>query len=435
MAGVFSSQVVTVAGRTLIASATATNQIVFVKALSATTVPADPSQTSGYDGVQGTITSSSATNNVARVVTSYNNARTNAPQPVKAIALMGRLASQSDAEAVIFAYCTDSGSEIHFPAKNAPEQITRFAYNIAFEGNAQAPLEVTEAGAASLSDLDRFVSLHVAGDPTTGEVQTVRGRKTFTNEITLQSTLSSSSLIKTTGAVSGSTGIFQEAYLKTPNEVKQVYAYTNESISRVQFKTVPVAISSESNAEIAVTGTIDISATGGINVDGRLLPVQEYSYLGDSDHVWFYAHINELTAEEVSAGVLSGANPTISEAYVSAIPESEVVPNVYDGDVVTIPIGGLILVVPNATWMQNGGVGRKIMPGESIIITNANKDAFMVADWTVGDSGSGYSPKIISASKSAFLKVGTYRALSYITYPSGSQHPTGGAPILLQRVA
>ena len=435
MAGVFSSQVVTVAGRTLIASATATNQIVFVKALSATTVPADPSQTSGYDGVQGTITSSSATNNVARVVTSYNNARTNAPQPVKAIALMGRLASQSDAEAVIFAYCTDSGSEIHFPAKNAPEQITRFAYNIAFEGNAQAPLEVTEAGAASLSDLDRFVSLHVAGDPTTGEVQTIRGRKTFTNEITLQSTLSSSSLIKTTGAVSGSTGIFVEAYLKTPNEVKQVYAYTNESISRVQFKTVPVAISSESNAEIAVTGTFDISATGGINVDGRLLPVQEYSYLGDSDHVWFYAHINELTAEEVSAGVLSGANPTISEAYVSVIPESEVVPNVYDGDVVTIPIGGLILVVPNATWMQNGGVGRKIMPGESIIITNANKDAFMVADWTVGDSGSGYSPKIISASKSAFLKVGTYRALSYITYPSGSQHPTGGAPILLQRVA
>ena len=435
MAGVFSSQVVTVAGRTLIASATATNQIVFVKALSATTVPADPSQTSGYDGVQGTITSSSATNNVARVVTSYNNARTNAPQPVKAIALMGRLASQSDAEAVIFAYCTDSGSEIHFPAKNAPEQITRFAYNIAFEGNAQAPLEVTEAGAASLSDLDRFVSLHVAGDPTTGEVQTIRGRKTFTNEITLQSTLSSSSLIKTTGAVSGSTGIFVEAYLKTPNEVKQVYAYTNESISRVQFKTVPVAISSESNAEIAVTGTFNISATSGINVDGRLLPVQEYSYLGDSDHVWFYAHINELTAEEVSAGVLSGANPTISEASVSVIPESEVVPNVYDGDVVTIPIGGLILVVPNATWMQNGGVGRKIMPGESIIITNANKDAFMVADWTVGDSGSGYSPKIMSANEHAFLKVGTYRALSYITYPSGSQHPTGGAPILLQRVA
>ena len=317
MAGVFSDQVITVAGRSLIASATATNQIVFVKALSATTVPADPSVTSGYDGVQGTITSSSATNNVARVVTSYNNAPSNASQPVKAIALMGRLASQSDAEAVIFAYCTDSGSEIFFPGNNAPDQITRFAYNVAFEGN--APLEVTEAGAASLSDLDRFVSCHKAGDPTTGDVQTIRGRKTFTNEITLQSTLSSSSLIMTTGAVSGSTGIFQEAYLETPNEVKQVYAYTNESISRVQFKTVPVAISSEANAEIAVTGTFDISATGGINVDGRLLPVQEYSYLGDSDHVWFYAHVNELTAEEVYASAYGGAATQIKSDRVTGL--------------------------------------------------------------------------------------------------------------------
>ena len=184
MAGVFSSQVVTVAGRTLIASATATNQISFVKALSATTVPADPSVTSGYDGVQGTITSSSATNNVARVVTSYSNAPTSASQPVKAIALMGKLASQSDSEAVIFAYCTDVDSEIFFPGNGAPDQITRFAYNIAFEGN--APLEVTEVGGASLSDLDRFVSLHRAGDPTTGEDQSIKGAKTFDGEVTLK---------------------------------------------------------------------------------------------------------------------------------------------------------------------------------------------------------------------------------------------------------
>ena len=184
MAGVFSSQVITVAGRTLIASATATNQIVFVKALSAPTVPTDPSEPSGYVGMQGSVTSSSSTNNVARVVTSYGNANLNAPQPVKAIALMGRLASQSYSEAVIFAYCTDADSEIYLPGKNAPEQITRFAYNIAFEGS--APLEVTEAGAASLSDLDRFVSLHRAGDPTQGEEQSIKGSKTFDGEVTLK---------------------------------------------------------------------------------------------------------------------------------------------------------------------------------------------------------------------------------------------------------
>ena len=430
----FENQTITSEGLNLIAHATAADAIVYTKALSNATVPADPSNVSSYSGKVGTIASASSSGNAARITLAFENSDTMSSQAVKCVALMGRLQSESG-DGVIVAYCSSGEGSITLPSSLDAPCVTRFVVNLVMSAGSGSTINVVESGVASLSDLSRFVSLHVAGDPTTGVNQTIRGRKTFTNEITLQSTLSSSSLIKTTGAVSGSTGIFGEAYLKTPNEVKQVYAYTNESISRVQFKTVPVAISSESNTEIAVTGTIDISATGGINVDGRLLPVQEYSYLGDSDHVWFYAHINELTAEEVSAGVLSGANPTISEASVSVIPESEVVPNVYDGDVVTIPIGGLILVVPNATWMQNGGVGRKIMPGESIIITNANKDAFMVADWTVGDSGSGYSPKIMSANEHAFLKVGTYRALSYITYPSGSQHPTGGAPILLQRVA
>ena len=519
MAGVFSSQVVTVAGRTLIASATATNQIVFVKALSATTVPADPSVTTGYDGVQGTITSSSATNNVARVVTSYNNAPTSTPQAVKAIALMGRLASQSDAEAVIFAYCTDSGSEIYFPANNAPEQITRFAYNIAFEGN--APLEVTEAGAASLSDLDRFVSMHKAGDPTRGEDQSIKGSKTFDGEVTLKGavhmsanivptkdstykigesiesrlsdvytvTLHASTILAGDSASSdwdmevgntivpehttltndvsslslgASNARFKSVYSETVNGVNiELNQPSSSNKATLTFKEdalltdkdiVPAnntnAIQScgrvgrpwkelyVKNAIYLTKGTssttnnlIIYEEEGGINL--------EDSYTGGDAGIFRFRKKTggSISGATVSAGEFLGANPTISRASVSTIPESEVVQNVYDGDVVTIPIGGLILVVPNVTWMQNNGAGRKIRPGESITITNENKDAFMVADWTVGESGSGYSQKIISASESAFLKVGTYRALSYITYPSGSQHPTGGAPILLQRVA
>ena len=519
MAGVFSSQVVTVAGRSLIASATATNQIVFVKALSATTVPADPSVTSGYDGVQGTITSSSATNNVARVVTSYNNAPSNASQPVKAIALMGRLASQSDAEAVIFAYCTDSGSEIYFPGNNAPEQITRFAYNIAFEGD--APLEVTEAGSASLSDLDRFVSLHVAGDPTRGEDQEIKGSKTFDGEVTLKGAVHmSANIVPTRGAtykIGGSvesslSDVYTEKlhvitilagdsasadwdievgntlvpeHTTLTNDVSSLSlgasnarynkVYTN-TVNGVYLELSQAATSTKAtlmceDGAILTTSDIVPSSTasvipscgrttrpwkemyvknaihltkgtssttdnliiyeddGGVNLDN--------SYTGGDAGIFRFRKRKggTMSGATVSAGEFLGANPTISRASVSAIPESEVAQNVYDGDVVTIPIGGLILVVPNATWMQNGGVGRKIMPGESITITDANKDAFMVADWTVGDSGSGYSQKILSANEHAFLKVGTYRALSYITYPSNSQHPTGGAPILLQRVA
>ena len=518
MAGVFSSQVITVAGRSLIASATATNQIVFVKALSAGSVPADPSVTSSYDGVQGTITSSSATNNVARVVTSYNNTNTSTPQLVKAIALMGRLASQSDADAVIFAYCTDSVSEIYFPSNNAPEQITRFAYNIAFEGD--APLEVTEAGAASLSDLERFVSLHVAGDPTHGEDQEIKGSKTFDGEVTLKGAVHMSANIvptkDSTYKIGDSASRLTDVYTKTlragvilhgevvsPDEdiavgssISPEYTSVTNGISSLsvgaidaRFNTVYAGTVNGVNLEVGevhssnkatltfkedalltdkdivpANNTNAIQSCGRVTRPWKELYVKNAIYLtkgtsSTTNNLVIYEEEGGINIEDsytggdagifrfrkktggsisgatVSAGEFLGANPTISRASVSAIPESEVVQNVYDGDVVTIPVGGLILVVPNATWMQNGGVGRKIMPGESIKITDENKDAFMIAEWTVGESGSGYSQKIISASESAFLKVGTYRALSFITYPSGSQHPTGGAPILLQRVA
>ena len=519
MAGVFSSQVVTVAGRTLIASATATNQIVFVKALSATTVPADPSVTSGYDGVQGTITSSSATNNVARVVTSYNNAPTSTPQAVKAIALMGRLASQSDAEAVIFAYCTDADSEIYFPANNAPEQITRFAYNIAFEGD--APLEVTEAGAASLSDLDRFVSLHVAGDPTTGEDQSIKGSKTFDGEVTLKGAVHmSANIVPTKGAtykIGGSVeSSLSDVYTETlhvgtilagdsasadweievgntlvpehttlTNEVSSLsVGASNARYNKVYSQTVNGVYLELSQSATSTKATL-MCEDGAILASSDIVPSSTASILPSCGRVtrpWKEMYVKSaihltkgtssttdnliiyeddgginldnsytggdagifrfrkrkggmMTGATVSAGEFLGANPTISRASVSAIPESEVVQNVYDGDVVTIPVGGLILVSPNVTWMQNNGAGRKITPGESITITDANKDAFFVSNWEVDASGSSYARKNVDVNKYAYLKVGTYRALSYITYPSGSQHPVFGAPILLQRVS
>ena len=519
MAGVFSSQIVTVAGRTLIASATATNQIVFVKALSATTVPADPNQTSGYDGIQGTIASSSATNNVARVVTSYNNAPTTATQPVKAIALMGKLASQSDAEAVIFAYCTDADSEIYFPANNAPEQITRFAYNIAFEGN--APLEVTEAGAASLSDLDRFVSLHVAGDPTRGEDQTIKGSKTFDGEVTLKGAVHMSANIVPTkgstykigdsvesslsdvytdrlrvGTILNGEEVAPDVDVELGSSISPEHTTVTNGISSVyigssnaRFKTVytetvnsvyvelsqaatstKATLMCEDGAIITSTDIVPSSTASVLPSCGRTtrpwkeLYVKnaihltkgtssttdnliiyeddgginlENSYVGGDAGIFRFRKRSGgmMTGATVSAGEFLGANPTISRASVSTIPESEVVQNVYDGDVVTIPIGGLILVSPNVTWMQNNGVGRKIMPGESITINDANKDAFFVSNWEVDQSGSSYARKTAGVNKYAYLKVGTYRALSYITYPSNSQSPVFGAPILLQRVS
>ena len=474
MAGVFSSQVVTVAGRTLIASATATNQIAFVKALSATTVPTDPSVTTGYDGVQGTITSSSATGNVARVVTSYNNAPTSAPQPVKAIALMGRLASQSDAEAVIFAYCTDSDSEIFFPGNNAPDQITRFAYNIAFEGN--APLEVTEAGAASLSDLDRFVSLHRAGDPTHGEDQTIFGDKywygqqdfdeacRFYNTVVTHSVWPETDNAYSLGLQNDR---YKAIYGETVNGMSIDVCSTSSTVSgKASLTYVDDALVSDKDfvpantdsgtqtcgrlsrpwKELYVRDAILLTRGGNDSTltiyedDGGIYFANGYTG-ADECSFFFKTHTGGYSDSTVYAGKVvskdfDGPNLIISYNYTNRIPTSEVIADVYNGDVVTIPVGGLILVIPNQTWMINGGAGRSIKPGESIVITADDRYAFYIADWTVDSSGSRYIGKSLDVGGTwAFLKTGTYRALCFIDYPAGSSNTTSGVPILLQREA
>ena len=474
MSGVFSNQIVTVAGRTLIASATATNQIVFVKALSATTVPTDPSDPSGYDGVQGTIASSSATNNVARVVTSYTNAPSSAPQPVKAIALMGRLASQSDAEAVIFAYCTDSGSEIYFPGNNAPAQLTRFAFNIAFDGT--APLEVVEAGAASLSDLERFVSRHRAGDPTHGEDQTIFGDKywygqqDFDEACRFYNTVETHSVWPETdnkyslglqnaryNAIYGETvdaHAIDVCSASTSVSGKATLTYVDDAlVSDKDFVPANTDVGTQTCGrlsrpwkELYVRDAIHLTRGG----DDSTLTIYEddgaiyfdSGYTGGSEGAFFFSsHTGSWTEATVYAGhVISddfnGPNLTVSKASISKIPTGEVIAELYNGDVVTVPVGGLILVIPNQTWMINGGAGRSIKPGESIVIAQDDRYAFYIADWTVDSSGSRYIGKSLDIGGTwAFLKTGTYRALCFIDYPANSSSPTSGVPILLQRIA
>ena len=524
MAGVFSNQVITAAGRNLIASATATNQIVFAKALSASTVPTDPGDTPGYDGVEGSITSSSSTENVARVVASFGNAVGGAPQPAKAIALMGRLASQSDENAVIFAYCADSGSEIYFPANDAPEQITRFAFNIAFDGT--APLEVTEAGAASLSDLERFVSLHRAGDPTTGEDQWIKGSKTFEGETSFFGKVSLGANIVpvqgTTYKIGESVGSrLSDVYTATVHVSKIIGGDTISSNWNIEvgnsimpeLSTVENGVSSVvlgggnsrfgsvyakyvngmsievCSASTSVSGKatltyvddalvsdkdlVPASTDSGIQTCGRLSRPWKELYVRDAiilarggndsaltiyeddggiyldngysgaegGAFFFRSRTGGYSASTVYAGTVvskgfNGPNLTVSQASISRIPTNEVIAELYNGDVVTIPVGGLILVIPNQTWMINGGAGRSIKPGVSIEITPDDRYAFYIADWTVDSSGSRYIGKSLDIGGTwAFLKTGTYRALCFIDYPANSSNPTSGVPILLQRVA
>ena len=270
-----------------------------------------------YSDVSSKILSLSVTGKTLRAVVQLKSTG-NTARECKSVALL----SDNNVIAIL------SSNDVMFTIPAASTSVVGVSvdFDIVFTNTGQATVDVSTANTAMQSDLDRFVSCHVAGDVQTGEAQVIRGRKTFTNETTFQSTLSSSSLIETTGSISGSTGIFIDAYLETPDKDKQVYAYTSESVSQVQFKTVPVVISSELDVEITVTGTIDVSTTNGINVQSNVSPKQTDTYsLGSSSRRW-----NTIVAQHVQ-----GENYT-DVAQVFAVTDTGI--EVRDGDLT--PVSG-----------------------------------------------------------------------------------------------
>lgn len=181
MAEIFVNQIITEAGYNIIAEATSSNPIEYIGALSNATVPSDPTDRVSYSGRAGQVDAASATENTARIIASYLNNDLDAPQPVKAIALLGKLSSQPDSQAVVVAYAADPDSEIVLPRSSAPAQVTRFAFNLTF--NPGTTISVFQTGDATVEDLDRLVSCHRAGQPTVGADQTILGTKTFEDTV------------------------------------------------------------------------------------------------------------------------------------------------------------------------------------------------------------------------------------------------------------
>lgn len=305
----FENQTITSEGLNLIAHATAADAIVYTKALSNATVPADPSNVSSYSGKVGTIASASSSGNAARITLAFENSDTMSSQAVKCVALMGRLQSESG-DGVIVAYCSSGESSITLPSSLDAPCVTRFVVNLVMSAGSGSTINVVESGTASLSDLSRFVSTHKVGSPE-GEDQIVRGKKTFADQATFDV-----KVIATHGVAAQGLSRFPRIvsnYLEARDGQDQTIFNLNVSASGASIvSSVPLTIGTGNNVLL-------LASSNGVYIDGRLLPVQEYSWLGDSDHVWFYAHINELTAEEVTASAYGGAATQIKSDRVNGI--------------------------------------------------------------------------------------------------------------------
>lgn len=174
-------------GATLIAQATAANPIVFVASKSKASAATDADDLAGktlswYDGKSGTIASCSAYvddagNPIARIIAAYTNA--GSTQIAKSVCITARLASQTDADAVVFAAISDPDATIELPGSGSIASLVEFPFNISI--NATNTVTVTPGAAASVADLARFVSIHSAGNPNAGDAQMVKGEKTYTD--------------------------------------------------------------------------------------------------------------------------------------------------------------------------------------------------------------------------------------------------------------
>lgn len=305
----FENQTITSEGLNLIAHATAADAIFYTKALSNATVPADPSNVSSYSGKVGTIASASSSGNAARITLAFENSDTMSSQAVKCVALMGRLQSESG-DGVIVAYCSSGESSITLPSSIDAPCVTRFVVNLVMSTGSGSTINVVESGVASLSDLSRFVSTHKVGS-SEGEAQTIRGAKTFTDQATFDV-----KVIATNGVAAQGLSRFPKIisnYLEARDGQDQTIFNLNVSANGASIvSSVPLTIGTGNNV-------LRLVSSNGVYIDGRLLPVQEYSWLGDSDHVWHYAHINELAAEEVTASAYGGAATQIKSDRVTGI--------------------------------------------------------------------------------------------------------------------
>jgi hypothetical protein len=121
------------------------------------------------------VKAASATDNRARAVGAISS--TEGPATLKTFALCGRLESESE-DAVIVVK-SDPEISIPLPGPTAPSTAIEIDFVMEISQAASVTVQITGPGSVTMADLDRFVSIHKAGDTDAGENQSILGVKRF----------------------------------------------------------------------------------------------------------------------------------------------------------------------------------------------------------------------------------------------------------------
>ena len=264
--------------------------------------------TGAYDDVTSRILSLSVTGSTLRAVVLFRS--TGSMKACRSVALLS-------GENVI-AILSSPAVKFYIPAASESVVGVSVDFEITFTNTGQATVEVSDANTAMLSDLDRFVSCHIAGDTDTGEAQYIAGEKTFGDKVTF-------SAVDFQGPVSVK-NYFDARRVSTP-EI-QLTDGSALSLRVWQSTTEPKAFLSASSKSLTIQGgesyPLTLQAGQGIIIDGNIKPSADSTHtLGTEDSRW-----SAVWASEVNALLLTARNHAefSYDGFVKALKRSKDVP-------------------------------------------------------------------------------------------------------------
>ena len=271
--------------------------------------------TGAYSDVSSKILSLSVTGQTLRAVVQFKSTGDTARE-CKSVALL----SDDNVIAIL------SSTEVIFTIPAASTSIVGVSvdFDIVFTNTGQAPVDVSTAHTVMQSDLERFVSCHVAGDPDAGEEQYIKGEKTFGDKVTFGA-------VEFTGAMNVE-NYFEAQQVSTPefflssNNVALLHIWNHniESKSFISAASQPLTIQGDAFP-------LTIEADKGIFIEGDIKPSYDNTNeLGGEDNRWSAVWANEVNCDGgfITAEVLEAGNHAqfTFEGFVKALQVANNVP-------------------------------------------------------------------------------------------------------------
>ena len=338
--------------------------------------------TGAYSDVSSKVLSLSVTGQTLRAVVQFKSTGDTA-RDCRSVALL----SDNNVIAIL------SSSDVIFtiPASSTSIVGVSVDFDIVFTNAGQATVDVSTANTAMQSDLDRFVSCHVAGDPETGAEQYIYGDKTFEGKVTLSAVDFNGRF--TVNNYFGAQSVSAPKFSLTSGIEAPVYASVSlltvehgTNNDNVTISTSPGSLSLESAGDLTLASS---SNTQKIYVDGNMLPTGDNGYtLGGEDYRWSEIWANEIycdggfvTVEAIEAGnradfTFNGFVDTLKSAKVVST-NDPIKPGTFDLlCVYSIGVStGTEITGGNRVFRIDLNLGKGTAPGASISVGNIQTNA------------------------------------------------------------